>query len=328
MNSFKPFPEKLDLIDIDFTALADAIKAGRKKRTLENCLKRGTSPVLSLSGVISASLVSAAAKELDEDPLAGLATVDDLSAFSEEICLPASAYAGDEPHDHEQYGRLFSHAGSHGRPFYLDDPFASQYATGVSAPHAGHQSRLVGVENVPSLHGSMHSQHSTSVTGAMSPSGQHGAGHNGHAVAQQTRHHVESPIATADTAHTGHGGDDAALDSASAHAGHHVKDVAQTVHAGHNAPAAPAHEMHVMHSDEHDELTGFINALTHDLNMVDTMEVASSGDLGDASGADMTGSSSQPAVATPHGHHHELSLAGMDAPPPDDLSAAQAAPVI
>ncbi|GEM_PF-2376553 len=317
----------LDDVSLGLTELASVLKSRRARRMLQSAAKRGQSPVLSLTAAVSASLVSAAATEFDEDPLAGLATVDDLSALSE-ICLPGETYAEGEEHEHLAGLRALAHAGGHDKPFYLTDPFASPYANAFSPAHEDHASTAR--YDVHEQRSVGHAQHDTA-----SVSGQHSSQHHGHPSGHQSQ---AGQSAAAAGEHSQHGPAGVAMGEAIAHGDHHAAMThdaphvqshgahdAAPGHAGHQAMGDPAphqtdhaaemppeNTLHQASADDVDGVRDLIDALSHHADSNgDAMPVADE-------------------AATPADDHysHHASMAMMDLPAADDLTASASQPMI
>lgn len=323
----------------DIAALAAFLKTGKARKAFHAALKKGASPTVSLTAAISASLVSAAAKEDAFDPLAGLAAVDDLSAFGE-VCLPGSNYEADEEHDHDSLSGSGLHEGHGGYASYLADPFASRFANVYARDHDGHDNH--------DAHDAMASNHSSHSAhdGEGSHGAQHAAGHSGH---QQGHHsHQHHDVAAPEP----HAHDDAHASGqhseAGAHSGAHAGEIQHDAHSAHDgghdmaahtgeghaeghahqASVESAHTDHASLNDVHEEpanLEGDVNDLDQGIEALaehhhDTHESVTpvSDDATDT-----------PAEEAHHNHHnHGVTLADMDSAPADDLAAATPPPVI
>lgn len=229
-------PGILDTVSTDLAELAAMLKARRRRRATL-LVKRGQGPVLGLTAAVSASLVSAAAKEDEFDPLAGLVAVDDLSALAE-ICLPGEAYAEAGAHDHEAGAGRLDHDSHPFGAFYLADPFASPYAKTRGREHADHDGAVF-TANSQVSHGSghgshvaqsemmaagaqrFHHDHSGLAAGPNSPAAHdnHGssAGAESHSVAANAHASHSAEHSTPSAAHAGHGGASVSQGSAAAH---------------------------------------------------------------------------------------------------------------
>jgi len=316
----------------DIAALASFLKNRKACDAFQTALKKGKSPTLSLTAAISASLVSAAAKEEKFDPLDGLTAVDDLSAFSE-LCLPGEAYA-DAGHDHEGFGSSDDHDGHQGHASYLADPFASRLANVYARDHGGHGDAggHEGHEVLMAYHrahlgaGAQGASHTASHTGH---AGQHGAhhmmsaehdGHHASATAGDQQVHAQHGSAQ-DVEHAEHGGaHNMSAHQSMDHSGHsaHQSVDAGVAHTEYSAPQAASHDMHVLADDVEDsviDLDQSIDALTQD--------------FGDDHASDINEEVAEaPVVETPDEHHHHATLADLDTPPADDLAATTPPPVI
>ncbi len=320
-----------DLTDI--AALASVLKTRRAQKAFQAALKKGKSPTLSLTAAISASLVSAAAKEEEFDPLAGLVAVDDLSAFNED-CLPGKAYAGAE-HDHDDLRSGGDHDGHQGHASYLADPFASRFANAYAREHEGHDDHdrhethanhnaMTGRHEAhagagaheaghPASH-STHASHHEAHQGA-------GAGHENHHASSAGVHmqdHAQHEGAQHD-GHTAHdGAHDMSAHQAAGHTNHGAHQVADISgdHAGHTGPEN-GHAPDDLLSEEDIDLDQSIDALAendHGDHESDTPEET-----------DVTPAAEAPSEGH---HHHHATLTDLDTAPADDLAAAAPPPVI
>ncbi len=315
-----------DLTDI--AALASVLKNRRAQKAFQAALKKGKSPTLSLTAAISASLVSAAAKEEAFDPLAGLVAVDDLSSFGED-CLPGEAYAA-AGHDHDGLASGAGHDGHLTHASYLADPFASRFANAYARDHGDHDRHETHANhNTMTIGHDAHAGEGAQGAGHQSPHAGHHGSHQGGG-AGHDNHHASSPSdhsqghdqhkGAAHTAQASHDGEhhDGAHDmSAHQSAGHsnhgaHQAADAGGAHAGHTAPeAGHAPDGHL--SEEDIDLDQSIDALAqndHDDHESDAPEEASA------------------AEAPEEHHHHHATLGDLDAAPADDLAAAPQPPVI
>ena len=305
-------PSDLDFPDID--ALAALLKSRRAQRLFQTALKKGQSPTLSLTAAISASLVSAAAEETQDDPLAGLTAVDDLSAFAED-CLPGASYAEAAGHDHDGRGDGADHAGHYGAS-YLDDPFASRFESPFKSAHADHDRHdASGGDHcaaplVASAHGAHAASHEAQGHDAHSGGHEgHGAAHDGHDVTAAASGHAHGAVHDGVThkahetgAHGAHG-----AEHASAHAGHSMSDMA--MHMSHDGMAMDGHSMSGgMDGADLDELA---DAMPDDHGMQDMTP-------------DMETDASADDAQSDHGH---ATLAEMNMPPAEDLSTVAMAPM-
>jgi hypothetical protein len=290
----------VDLSGID--ALAAVLRSRRAKQAFQKALKKGQSPTLSLTAAISASLVSAAAKENVEDPLAGLAAVDDLSAFQED-CLPGGKYvrAG---HDHDLDAEGFAHR-LHGAS-YRDDPFASRFASRFTAGHDDHDG--ASGEHCPSVsltagqHPSSHSMGALEAHAMHDGHAPHEAGHGDHAVSGETTSHNH---AAAEAGHEAH--DASAGGEHSAHLSGHEEHraTAASAHAGHDPIVSDGHGAHDMPGEA--------------IDMDDLAEAMPDDDHGHDMGGMPMAEDETAAPAAEEEHH--ASLGDMDLPPAEDLSA-------
>ena len=322
-----------DLTDI--AALASFLKNRKARDAFQAALKKGKSPTLSLTAAISASLVSAAAKEEKFDPLDGLTAVDDLSAFSE-LCLPGEAYA-DAGHDHDGLGSGDDHDSHHGHASYLADPFASRFTNVYARDHGGHGDAggheghdvLMAPHRAHLGSGAQGASHTASHTGHAGQHGAHqtvGAGHDSHhasaAKGDPQVHAQHGSVQHAD--HADHAVHDSSHDM-SAHQSMHNGDHSahQSVYAGvehteHSSHKAASHDMHALADDVEDDVVDLdqsIDALAQNLGEVDASDVNE--EVVEA-----------PTVETPDEHHHHATLADLDTPRADDLAATTPPPVI
>lgn len=322
----------------DITALASFLKNRKARDAFQTALKKGKSPTISLTAAISASLVSAAAKEEEFDPLDGLTAVDDLSAFSE-LCLPGEAYA-DAEHDHEGFGSGDDHDGHQGHASYLADPFASRFANVYAREHEGH-SDAVGHEGHDGFvaahaahmgegaqgashtashagHAGQHGAHQTASAGHDSHHESAGKGdpqvHAQHGSAQHGDHadHVEHAVHD--------GSHDVSAHQSMEHGDHgaHQSVDASVAHTEHSSPQAASHDMPTLDDDVEDDVIDVdqsIDALAQ--NLGDVAATDSSEDVAEA-----------PVAEAPDEHHHHATLVDLDTPPADDLAAAAPPPVI
>ena len=330
--SLKPYSADIS----DISALAALLKSGKARARMKIALKRGLSPTMSLTAAISASLVSAAAKEDDIDPLADLAEVDDLSAFGE-ICLPADKYAVSE-HDHDEGSSNGSHNGHQEGAFYLADPFASRFANIYGRDHEGHgeggQSHYGAA-----AHGNAgaHEHGDAPAASTMAASGYCQT----KTAANTSEHHhgsAESQTAT----YAGHAEGHSGVAMAS-HEGH---DPAHSAHAGqdHSAHKSAQHSSHQQESQSvethtHHEEVSADNAVTETDTDTDDIDLGLDGLISslspspsDTDSVDVAANSASADSGEMNEHHHhdhqDVTLADMDAPPPEDLAAAPVAPVI
>lgn len=293
----------VDLSGID--ALAAVLRSRRAQQAFQKALKKGQSPALSLTAAISASLVSAAAKENVDDPLAGLAAVDDLSAFQED-CLPGEKSAGADGHDHDFSADSFAHK-LHGAS-YRDDPFVSRLASRFATAHDDHDE--TDGEHCPSvkLTAGAHS-HAGGAPAAHAAHADH-ASHDGHRGGHAVSGHAEAGAHEgAGVGHDAHETHDAsgshrhAAQYGSAHAGHEA--AASGAHAGHEAIAAGGH--------------GAGHAPAEAVDMDDLAEAAPDDDHEHDMGAMPVYEEETVAPVAEDSHH--ASLGDMDLPPAEDLSA-------
>ena len=314
----------------DIAALASFLKNRKARDAFQAALKKGKSPTISLTAAISASLVSAAAKEEEFDPLDGLTAVDDLSAFSE-LCLPGEAYA-DAEHDHDGSGD--DHDGHQGHASYLADPFASRFANVYARDHEGHGDAVghEGHEGFVAAHaahmraGAQGASHTASHAGHAGRHGAHqtvGAGHDSHhASAAQGDPQVHAQHGSVQ--HADHAVHDSSHDMSAHqsmrhgdHSAHQSVD-AGVAHTEHSSPQAASHDMHVLVDDVQDgviDVDQSIDALAQNLGEVDASDASE--DIAEA-----------PVAAAPDEHHHHATLVDLDTPPADDLAAVAPPPVI
>ncbi|WP_375205774.1 hypothetical protein [Hyphococcus sp.] len=324
-------PDLSDPNLFDIAALATFLKTDKARKAFQAALKKGSSPTLSLTAAISASLVSAAAKESAFDPLAGLVAVDDLSAFGED-CLPGLNYAAGDEHDHDALSGSEDHKAHLGHSSYLADPFASRFASAFAREHESHDGATgghSGQHGIRDSHGANHA----------SAQGSHAGGHGGHQAHQShslgaTEHHSDGGDHGAGHAHEDDGGRHVAHggghDSVAHHASGHEGGGHGASHASHHsnvtAGVADAHGDHgeaASVEGASDDLEEGIAALTEASHGGEEHHAA-------AETPDEPADDGAPVEAetTEHHHHHEATLAEMDAPPLEDLAATMPAPVI
>ncbi|GJL92462.1 hypothetical protein [Hyphococcus sp.] len=313
-------PDMSDPEVSDIAALASLLKTGRARKAFQAAIKNGTSPILTVTAALSASLVSAAAKEDEFDPLSGLSAVDDLSDFAE-LCLPGEKYA-EAGHDHDALSGSDDHDGHHGAASYLADPFASRFENIYARDHESHDN-----------HGG---HEASSVTHLMqSGEGAHGGAHAGAAHLAHGGHESHQADSAEHAAGHAHGGAERALhdhDKTQGHDAHesgHVMAAHQAAghtqtHAAHQATAAgnapvdhaAAHNDHAPADEIEDDVIDLDQAIDA---LVETHQ-----------GHHESNSADQPqdlpivaeAPAAEDHHHHEVTLADMDVTPADDLAAA------
>ena len=307
-------PQKLSFQIDDIEALAAILKSPRARKLLQAAVKEGRAPTLSVAAAITASLVSAAAKENETDPLAALQVVDDFSEFGE-ICLPGQKYA-EVGHDHEEGTDHASHDSGHDGPSWLADRFTSRFANKYARDHDEHD----GGEHDIAMHKGLVANHDHSVGHqAMS---QAGSGQGEHcdapaataAISTGHEHHAKQDSEPGYQHHEKHNGDNASAHaghqvstdhsshaSSMAHAGHGVDTGAVSVeHSGHFAPDLAAD---ISSAEGESDLDHYVAALADE--SADHKEHATS------------------ATETHDAHHdHGVTLAVLDSPMPDDLSLA------
>lgn len=292
----------------DIDALAALLKGRRAQQAFHTAIKKGQSPLLSLTAAISASLVSAAAEENVEDPLSGLAAVDDLSGLGED-CLPGENYAQSD-HDHGRRAD-FAHA-SHGAS-YRDDPFASRLASRFNAAHDDHDAddgaRCDSATPKAGQHPASHA------AGAIAHAGHEGETHEGghggdHGVSGQHAAAGHDAMTAKASGHAGH--DDAVHaqgDGHSAHLSGHQQHAASSLqaHSQHETPQTGDHDTHIPASG------GVLDDLADALPDVD----------GEMSGipSHHAPAPGKTAAAPAPAEDHHASLADMDLPPAEDLSS-------
>ncbi|WP_428409473.1 hypothetical protein [Hyphococcus sp.] len=318
----------------DIAALASVLKNARARKAFQAALNKGKSPTLSLTAALSASLVSAAAKEEEFDPLAGLVAVDDLSAFGED-CLPGLSYESGDEHDHAALSGS-DHGGHFGYSSYLADPFASRFANQYARDHDKHdghdaQNAITVDHTAHDAAGSHGAEHAAVHSGHQ----QGHASHQNHDVTASEHHAADSehasgqhqaPGSTQHSEHSAHdAGHDMSAHKATAHGGHNAP-AAVNGHAEHMAPQASLPAAEESYNDH-----GYAGELENDVidldQGIDALAEQNHGAHEIASADDAAAPATSEAPEE-HSHHHGVTLADMDAPPADDLAAAQPLPVI
>ena len=314
----------------DIAALASILKTREARKAFQTVLRKGKSPTLSLTAAISASLVSAAAKEDEFDPLDGLAAVDDLSAFTE-LCLPGEAYA-EAGHDHDALASGDGHDGHGGHASYLADPFASRFANIYARDHEEHE----GHENHEAMAGG-HGQHADAQShGAGNPASHaahanhqqgheshhpHGADHQAAAAGDHAQGHHDQTGSEAHAAHEDHvTGHDMASHEAAGHGEAHTQ----------HAPAA-VETVHTDHASVHDDYSEPGDLEDDDIDLDQSIDALADNhhDVNEGVVTASNTTNDTPVEETPDEHHHHgVTLADMDTPPSDDLAATQPLPVI
>lgn len=316
---------RLELSDVELSDLAalKAIAISRRRSSRRSAKSRAAdAAVLGLVAAVGGQSIAAASDELDQeliDSLAGLKVVDDLTALAAD-CDPAEQFADVEHLQHN--GQLLASYMRHDAPYYLNDPFASRFASRFAAEHDGHEGAAPGDRDAGAHSGhSGEEQHAA----AAHHGGHEGGAHDGHESAGES-HGGHEELAASHENHEDEGGHEAHSPSANhgdsgGHAGAHTGRRGQSPDhgaSGHESAVSAEKPAAVASSGADDQHSGGYHTGSGASH-------AGNGSTTDAlAGLDIEDDppAAAPAPVASAGHDHGPTMADMDLPPAEDLAAA------